>query len=214
MKIGFELELFCQKVVGDGVEPCLVPAGLPYDECGWLVEVRSEPHTEVRKAIALFKSDITDIFEKAKRYGVQLAQVPLMEVPRDLKVQAARRFSKGKIKYRNVYGYETHRNKTSLQTASIHVSFTNQQEVIYNTFNERPGDNTLHRTERKFVYPGFVDHARIIVGLDRAFATEIRAAKRNPGFYEVKPDGRIEYRSLPNDIDLGKLQMVLEEVTK
>jgi hypothetical protein len=43
------------------------------------------------------------------------------------------------------------------------------------------------------------------------FAKEIAGARRRPGFYEIKSDGRIEYRSLPNTINKHKLISVLKE---
>lgn len=66
--------------------------------------------------------------------------------------------------------------------------------------------------EAEFSYPGFVDHAMLVGRLDSAFKAEIRAARRNPGFYERKGDGRIEYRSLPNNVDLEKVREVLGSI--
>jgi hypothetical protein len=52
----------------------------------------------------------------------------------------------------------------------------------------------------------------MIMSFDNTFKDEIRKSGRNPGFYEVKGDGRIEYRSLPNNVDMGKVEMVLRQV--
>lgn len=234
MKIGFELELFCTKpdpkhlaLDTTGPEnyiPCLVPNGLPYDECGWLVEVRSEPHSDIGKAIALFDAEINAVYRKASRLGVTLLREPLLEVPRELKVAAARKYTKGKIAYQNIYGYETHRCSTKFATAALHISVTNTQEqkVMVKGYLARQSAGWLDRlifgsvvatnTEKVIKYSGFIDHAKLIGRLDLAFKDEIREAKRNPGFYEVKSDGRIEYRSLPNNVDLGKLQTELEKI--
>jgi hypothetical protein len=201
MKIGFELELFVTK----DDQPVLVPTGLPYDECGWLVELRSEPHWDVRKAIALLNTELADVEEKLPKHGVVLVREPLKEIPRALKVQAARKHTKGLIRYRNIYGHETHRCSTKFATASLHVSFTNEQTFRYTS--------TSGKAET-FKYQGFIDHARIIMEMDRAFKREIKEAGRNPGFYEVKADGRIEYRSLPNNVDLEKLRTTLVGILK
>lgn len=205
MKFGFELELFCRTPMIENVggQYCLVPDGLPYDECGWLVEVRSEPHTDIRKAIALLNAELESVTEQATKKSIILMREPMTEIPRNLKVQAARKHGKGLLRYRNVYGHETHRNSTRFQTASLHISFTNEQKWHY---TNKDGQQMSHK------YPGFVDHAKLIVGLDRAFKAEIAAAKRNPGFYEVKDDGRIEYRSLPNNVDLNKVREELEKL--
>jgi hypothetical protein len=136
----------------------------------------------------------------ADKKEIDLLYEPLFEIPRDLKVQAAKHYSKGQLKYENIYGYETHRCSTKLATASLHVSFTNELE---RTYVDHKGNYVEHK------YQGFIDHAKFIVALDKAFKKEIKEAKRNPGFYEVKYDGRIEYRSLPNNVSLDKLEEVL-----
>lgn len=209
MKLGFEIEAFCTDQVGN---PILVPDKLPMDECGWLVEVRSQPDENVTRAIYLLKAESEIVQKQADKANVKLEFVPLMEIPRDLKVKAARRSGKGQISYQNVYGFETHRNSSKLATASLHVSFTNEKSYTHQKRWIVNGGSELR--DDVFKYQGFVDHAKFIVGLDRAFKTEISKAKRNPGFYEVKPDGRIEYRSLPNDIDLDKLASVLKELLR
>lgn len=210
MKFGFELEYFCineAKAIGEVDKPCLVPDGLPYDECGWLVEVRSEPHTVIKKAIFLLKAEVEHVEAVAQRKGVKLGKVPLLAIPRDLKVKAAREHSKGRLTYRNVYGHETHRNGTNLATASLHISVTEERKFHY-----LKKVDTSHYEPSSFSYPGFVDHAKLIIGLDLAFKDEIRKARRNPGFYEVKGDGRLEYRSLPNDVDLDKVERELKRL--
>lgn len=197
MKFGFELETFC---LAHG-KPVLVPSGLPYDECGWLVEVRSEPHCDIDKAVALLRVETARVQKAAFEKGVKLLFQPLFDIPRPLKVEAARNHGKGLLKFQNIYGHSSH--STRLATASLHVSVTNERTYSYK------GSGNLQQT---FRYPGFVDHAKLIVGLDAAFKEEIRLAKRRPGFYEVKHDGRIEYRSLPNNVDLDKLTRVLQEL--
>lgn len=225
IKVGFELELFCTI---DG-KPVLVPNGLPYDECGWLVEVRSEPHTDVWKAIGLFEAEINSVYRAAQKAGVTLVRQPLMEIPRELKVAAARKHGKGLLRYENIYGHETHRCSSKMATAALHISLTNTQ--VFNYRKSAKVDASVYHgwilgklslpafcqpqlVDKEFKYQGFIDHAKLIGRMDVAFKGEIRAAKRNPGFYEVKADGRIEYRSLPNDVDLQKVGKVLEDVLK
>lgn len=200
IKLGFELEAF---VFNQNQEAILVPNDLPYDECGWLAEVRSEPNADVVRAVYLLRAETTKVLKDAQRLGVVLDFSPLYPISRELKVQAARRFGKGRLAYRNLYGHETHRCSSKFATASLHVSFTNQQEFHY---TDQDRQHRIHK------HNGFVDHAKYVSYLDRAFKEEIKVAKRNPGFYEVKSDGRIEYRSLPNNVDLDKLTTVLVEM--
>lgn len=200
MMIGFELEMFCLDKLG---KPILVPSPLPLDECGWLVEVRSEPHHNVTKAIHLFLAEMSIVEAQALKAGVNLLMTSLYDIPRDLKVEARRKGVKGLLHYDNIYGFQNH--KTNLATASLHVSFTNEKTFAY---RDEKNDPRTHK------YPGFVDHAKIIVALDKAFKQEIKDSKRNPGFYERKSDGRIEYRSLPNTVSLAKLETTLQEILK
>lgn len=222
LKLGFELEFFCRTPFENtengevGGQYCLVPSGLPFDECGWLVEVRSEPHTSIRKAIALLEADVAEETLRATKKGVILVREPLAEISRELKVKAARSRTKGLLRYKNIYGFETHKCSTKLATASLHISFTNQQIKTFTKERYVVDGKFIRVTEatETFNYNSFIDHAKIIVGLDKAFAAEIKAAQRNPGFYEVKSDGRIEYRSLPNDVNLEKVREVLTTLLK
>lgn len=200
MKFGFELEAF---TFGADEQPILAPSGLPKDECGWLAEIRSEPHDNVTKAFALLDAERRIVEKQAKLLGCVLLYEPLFEIPRDLKVEAARRGGKPPIKYRNLYGHQTHKNPTRLATASLHISVTNAELVWFTDSN---------RSQQSKPYPGFIDYAVLVTTFDKAFKAEIAKAKRNPGFYEVKPDGRIEYRSLPNDVDLNRVANVLDDV--
>ena len=203
LKFGFELEFFIVDTLTG--QPTLVPPDLPKDECGWLVEVRSEPHEHPLKAIHLLHAETQLVVERAERRGFQLKRQPRMEIPRALKVDAARQNGKGLLRFRNLYGHKTHRNSPKEATASLHVSITNAQRYSY-----RDKDNR----ELSFTYPGFIDHAHLITTCDREFTKEIKESKRNPGFYEIKHDGRIEYRSLPNDVDLEKVARVLTQLVE
>lgn len=58
------------------------------------------------------------------------------------------------------------------------------------------------------------DYITIFKKLDEAFAEEIKEAKRLPGFYEIKSDGRIEYRSLPSNVSLFKVIDVINSIIK
>jgi hypothetical protein len=58
------------------------------------------------------------------------------------------------------------------------------------------------------------DWMRWFLLFDKAFKEEIKNSYRNPGFYELKSDGRIEYRSLPNNINMDKLINVIQTFQK
>ena len=208
MKVGLEKEFF---LIKNGKPQSLATdtlhnfGHLPCDECGWLVEARGKPHNSIVEAVFSLKADIYQIEKRVEKipaehidgvaYSYTLNDEPVMKVDRATKLQCARRFAKGTIKYQNLYGHECHRNALSEATAGVHVSFT--VERIYTSNN-----NT-------YTYNVNFDWPQIFIKLDKAFADEIKAAKRRPGFYEIKHDGRVEYRSLPSKVDLDKLIDVL-----
>lgn len=197
MKIGLELEGFY--LVDNSV--AVVPANsLPHDDCGWLVEYRGEPHDSAYQAVGSLIAER----ERVNRLipaGASVSFEPHMTVPRAIKLAARRRFTKGTIKFQNLYG----KQPSSLDHAGIHVSFTNPQTI---SSTDRHGNN--HKTTVNQLF----DFVQIFRELDRLYATEIKAARRVPGFYEIKDDLRIEYRSLPNNIDLWELAARLDKLVR
>jgi len=201
MLIGLEKEFFLLK---DGKPQPLTNLGLPCDECGWLVEARGGPHVSIIDAVFSLKSSIYKIERTLAAINAKLpadeppyvlSDEPVMKIDRAVKVKCARTFAKGLISYQNLHGYESHRNAVSEGTAGVHVSFTKSQAVFHD--------------KKRYEYHCNFDWPQIFMKLDKAFAEEIKASKRRPGFYELKTDGRVEYRSLPANVDLDKLINVL-----
>ena len=215
MRVGLEKEFFVLRdekpiplVRGGGLcgYSFGIPFGIPHDECGWLAEARSQPFTSIIDAVFSLKAavyrierQIADINKRPEFTAVSplvLTDNPVMKMDRSVKLQAARYFPKGVIKYQNLYGHQCHKNSMREATAGVHVSFTDER-----SYRDKEG------TER--TYNINFDWPQIFIKLDAAFAEEIKASKRRPGFYEIKPDGRVEYRSLPANVDLDKLINVL-----
>ena len=202
MRIGLEKEFFLLK---DGKPQSLADClYIPYDECGWLVEARGEPNASIIDAVFSLKAAVYKIERAVARLNAKvnvafpyvLSDEPIMKVDRATKLKCSRHFAKGVIKYQNLHGYESHRNSLSEATAGVHVSFTEERSYC-------ESDKSICCYTVKFDWP------QIFIKLDKAFAEEIKAAKRRPGFYELKPDGRVEYRSLPSNVNLDKLIDVL-----
>lgn len=198
LKIGLEKEFFIQK----NGEFTTVPSGIPHDDCGWLVEARGRPSTDIVEAVYSLLADCYKIYGDVKELGYELVEANVVKLPRTLLIKAQRRYAKGKIHYENLYGYEHHNNRINEQLAGVHVSFTNECTIFY-------GDRNEPRT-----YNGIFDYAKLFRRLDDIYAQEIKEAKRRPGFYEIKTDGRIEYRSLPANVDLMNLITNLQTVVK
>jgi hypothetical protein len=208
MKVGLEKEFFLVDDKGQPVDLTELRS-LPCDECGWLVEARGLPfRNDIIEAVFSLKASIYRIEQElllinARQKSAGLAELtltdnPVMKVSRDIRLKCARKFTKSLIKYQNFYGYQSHRHALTEATAGIHISLTSEVEVYHG--------NEKHIYNRNFDWP------QIFVKLDKAFAEEIKAAKRRPGFYELKPDGRVEYRSLPANANLDKVMEVLSHI--
>ena len=196
LKIGLEKEFFIQK---DG-QYVIAPPGLPYDESGLLAEARGQAFNCPVEAVYSLNADIYKLNTKAKELSVNLFDNPIAIIPRQLKVKASRQFAKGLTKYENLYGHQYHRNNRSENTAGIHISFTKPLKHI--------------EDKVEFDYFSMFDWVQIFRQLDAEFKDEIKSSKRQPGFYELKPDGRIEYRSLPSNTDLNKIIEILNKILK
>jgi hypothetical protein len=211
MKIGLEKEFFLL-LNGEPISlNSLKDFGLPYDDCGWLVEARGNPFHDPVDAIFSLKAEVFKIEQQLIAINANrsegfltLSDNPLMKVSKSVRLQASRRFAKGLTKYQNLYGHESHKNAMQEATAGVHVSFT--QENWYGNKCESCGHCKTQTYNVNFDWP------QIFIKLDEAFADEIKESKRRPGFYEIKSDGRVEYRSLPANVDLDKLIKVLKSL--
>ena len=192
MQYGLECEFFVRR--GSDIIGAL-DASLTPDECGFLAEARGKPQWSILEAVFSLKADIHRLNVAATKLGLTLVCEPLVNVPRNEILKSRRVFSKGRLEYQNLYGYKEHKNRGK-KTGGIHISFTNPRETYV--------DGELVGT-----YNHIFDFVQIFRKLDLAFKDEIKSAGRYPGFYELKPDGRIEYRSLPNNVDLLKVVEVL-----
>jgi len=200
MKIGFEQEFF---VMNSKTRELVIPVPkvFPFpDESGVLIEARGEPSLDVIEAIFSLKADMERLDMICSKNGYIMWDKPLMVVSRKERVSLSREFSKGISKFENLYGFTAHRNKLMEWTAGIHISFTKPTMISV-------GDEVRH-------YNSMWDFPTLFRKLDDVFADEIKETKRNPGFYELKQDGRVEYRSLPNNVSHMKIITVLTELLK
>lgn len=206
LKFGFEKEFF---IFNEDNNLVTVPDFLRSyaDDSGLLVEARGEPSTNITQAVFNLKAKVFDLEHLTRTKNFCLSDFPIQKVSRELRIQARRQFSKGTIEYQNFYGFQHHRNNRSEHYAGLHFSITNESEFSYTT---RGSDGVESRA--KFTYNKNFDWPRIFIALDNIYKSTIRATKRNPGFYELKSNGRVEYRSLPSDVNLENLIYNLREI--
>jgi hypothetical protein len=197
LKFGLEKELFILK---EGVVQ-VVPKEIPYDESGLLIEARGQPYNDITEAVFSLEADIYRITKKAEEMGFEVSDKPIMPVSRKIKLEASRKFAKGLTKYENLYNFERHLNGQNQHTAGVHISFTSERNITCDKCN-------LNKQTINEMF----DFVWIFKKLDQAFIEEIKYARRRPGFYEIKPNGRIEYRSLPSNVHLSKIIEVIGNI--
>ena len=208
MKYGLECEFFVAKT---GVNPYAFIGGLDQsltpDECGFLAEARGQPHDNIREAVFSLMADVYRLELAASKLDVELVQVPNAVVPYSEVLKSRRLHSKGLLQFQNYLGYESHKLR-SKKTAGIHISVTSP--IMYWGGDMEYGEeNTTFKAKEKH-YNSVWDFPQMFRYFDAAFQKEIKEAGRNPGFYEIKRDGRVEYRSLPNTVDLKKIIATVE----
>jgi len=150
--------------------------------------------------------------EAALPPGHHLQTLAVLKVSRELRIESARTEAKGLIHYQNLYGHKRHRHKQSEMTAGLHVSVTRSQVVSItgNSQCETCGHSYCTAREVNIMF----DFAQFVRAMDTQYADEIKATSRRPGFYEIKHDGRVEYRSLPTSVDVVAVADFLKEQVK
>lgn len=188
MKYGFEREFFVKDADGNYV---LTPTGLPHDDCGFLAESRGVPQSDPLTAVFCLYADERKLNETAEKLNLTLVLETAVKLPAKLRLEAIRKYGKAAIPQSrgNVYGRFAPFSH-AVQHAGLHVHFS-EEELIDG-----------RRVARMF------DFVPLVQKLDKAFAGEIKAARRAPGYYEMKPYG-VEYRSLPATVNPEDVARVL-----
>lgn len=203
-QFGLEKEFFVRsKSVGEG-EVVLVPEGVGRDACGYIGEARGKPHSDIYDAVHSLQADYArNIRVVHKNRALFVDDSPLAKISTKLRLEASRKYAKGLTAFRNIYGHENHRARyaSGERTAGVHLSVTDSYQQVSHTYSTK--EKVLREHVRTYNQPW--DFVRFFRYLDQKFAKEIKEARRMPGFYEIKADGRIEYRSLPSNINLSAL---------
>lgn len=188
MKYGFEREFF----VGQGGNLVLCPMSIAHDDCGFLAEARGLPQNDPLEAAFSLEAAEYKLEQAAAEAKVELVLMDNTKLSPAVKLAALQKYGKSAIPTSrgNVYGRFMPFSR-SLQHAGLHLHMSD-------TF---PGKEA----SRLF------DFVTIIQKLDKAFAVEIKAAKRAPGYFEMKAWG-VEYRSLPATVDPKRVADVLSKV--
>jgi hypothetical protein len=189
-KFGFEREYFVKSA--DGKEYVEVPTPLLRfrDECYYLIEARSEPHTDPEKGIALMEVEERRLHGAAFAAGVTASlQANAPDFPPKLRRALHRAHGKQAAHSMFLYGKSY---SSSMARAGLHIHFGFARDI-------RDKDGKIIETVLDLC-----DMPEIVRRMDEAFRVQIRAARRVPGEYEVKGHG-FEYQSLPANMPLATI---------
>jgi hypothetical protein len=196
LKIGLEVEFFGAI---NGLIVNVAKHGIPHDEYPLLAEARGLANTDVYQAVASVRGEIEKIVESMKLAGI----TPLFEnwIKKDKHTDALhdeilRSGIHKHIGYRNLTQKTVSRKNKSYLAAGLHVSLTKGNSFHYTNENKV---SSSHNYNELFDFP------LIFNKISEEFKNEMAESERVPGFYEVKSDGRVEYRSLPANIIFNQL---------
>lgn len=190
MKIGLEVEFF-GKSNSTGLIVSMSDAKIPHDEYPLLAEARGLPFNCVFQAIGSVRAEIEKIISLMK--GEDISPLFVDWLPRDkhtdkLHEEILRNGLTKHIAYRNLDNKEISKKNKKNISAGLHISFTIPHDFDY---------TDKKNVRRTYTHNQLFDFPFLFRKLEKEFGTEIKDSGRIPGFYEIKPDGRIEYRSLP-----------------
>ena len=185
---GFELEGFFRNAEGNVTLP---PKHYTHDDFPGLVEVRNNGGGDLSDQLYLL------LAKKDQYPDVDFQLCAHKFSPKEKAAIRARHYEKGGVSINNVYG-KNPRDIGSLTLASFQINIS-----LYK--GEVSG-------QKKY---GIFDFVQTIRNLDEEFKEEIKDHARQPGFYSVKDDIRVEYRSLPNAvIEIVPPQELIKRIKK
>ncbi len=190
LEVGLEKEIFLMKN-GKIMEPKLY--GFPFDEMGFLVEIRSYPSDNLYPILSSIQEPETLFKLRAKRLGMELIDEPFLETTNKFIQYISKKYRHNELPCltKNIY-----RTKLSHHTGIMGHRVTSG---IHVHFSSRIGTKVLKLPVEE-----------IVKEMDKKFKLEIEKYNRIKGEWEPKAHG-FEYRSLPCNTDIHK---ILEESFK
>jgi hypothetical protein len=185
-KIGIEREYWLiDNRTDEVVEPALY--GFPYDEFGFLVEIRTEPQTTPEALLKDFQTRFIELEEKAYKLNMHFENLHKRIVDE---------------KFINRLSIKYHYNTLLDLTANIYEGTSGSHAT---GLDSGYGTAGLHIHFSRYTIDGKrvqLSIVKIVKAMDKRFERIIFLAGRNLGEFEIKVHG-FEYRSLPADITLS-----------
>jgi len=187
-EIGLEQEVWLLDKNGKIMEPAIF--SFPRDDFGFLIELRTRPHTTIEPILDDLVRLSTGFGHLADEFGLKIVCKDSMPIDKPLIDYLRIKYNYFNLRdtTENVEPgtYKTHATGISDDaeklTAGLHVHFSRKLEG------------------KRVQLPIY----QIVRCMDGVFAKEIQSAGRIPGEYEIKPYG-FEYRSLPSTVDPEKV---------
>ena len=185
-EIGLEIEAFVLNEDKEIVDPS--DYGLPIDESGYLLEVRTDPHRAPHYLFGDIIGRLQQITEELQERSLTIDLVDYHRPTRKEKEKFLIDHGKHPEKTFSIYS-KTGSINFNLWTAGLHVHFS-EESMKYIT-----------KDQREITFYNQVNIPFIVRSLDEIFKDQIKRAKRRMGLYRLKTHG-FEYRSLPSSIVL------------
>lgn len=183
LTIGIEVEFFGKRK--GKYEVLSKHDAIPTDGYPLLAEARGKPSKCPYQAVGSVRGEVDRIVSIMRGENIRPVFVNWVS-HEETKVQHEEILRRGISKrtaWRNLSGLSLSAKNETHHSAGMHVSFT------------RPV--TIHQEDGDLETNGLFDYAHLFRALTLEFAAEMKEAERVHDFYEVKYDGRVEYRSLP-----------------
>lgn len=215
MKYGLELEFFVTDKA-DQIVPAFV-ATKNLDGNPVVGEIRTSVHDSITDAIFDLKKLLYLEERKLRKDGYAINFYPSVKVSNEFvrKLRTSKEYiasqNKELLVEKSIYnGPLSRMNPRNVYTASLQINISCNSEVSFNYTNDK-GHPQCFKRDVSNVF----DYYTIIRHLDKSFAAKMKAERRIPGLYALK-DGRygarVEYRSLPNNVDLDRVIEVISEL--
>jgi len=185
-RIGLELE--CWLLKGNKiVEPQLY--GFPFDEYGFLIEIRTHPHSTVKDLLEEFNCLWLSHKARAEALGLRLV------------IQPRRFLGKNLINcLKQKYGWDVLPDLTANVYSGIRKSHATGVDVEYGTAALHVHFSSHDKKGRRVQLP----IREIVFAMDARFNEVVAKAKRIHGEFEIKVHG-FEYRSLPATVNIKEV---------
>lgn len=186
-RIGIEKEFWLLNEKGEIMEPAIY--GFPFDEYGFLVELRTYPWKNIAGLIENFNVELEDLSTKCLTFGFVLSDKPTIPRPVGLIEYLAPKYKHDSLQdlTANINSGVISSHATGIfegfLTAGIHMHFSRHDQF-----------------GRRVQLP----IETIVRKMDWNFRSIIMKGGRILGEYELKPYG-FEYRSLPANAPLGEV---------